>query len=148
MSIQSYIPVWLFLLGILVPLTYKYTNKISQRFETLVSAIDEHNANQGLDWSSDSREIALDYLIPYRNKCISDYLSKYDISKREYIESLSTQVSKPYLLILSYLLNWITLFCGILAVGIYTQYGLQAIPEYLLYLFILTVVDIFLYVIN
>jgi len=114
--------------------------KSSSRFNEFVEQVDAQNAELGLDRSVDEKELALDYLIPYRDKRIQQYVDRNDFSKNAYIEMLREEVAKPIPLIAYLIVFGITLLYGFSGPLVYEMTGLTFVAEYLLGFLVLTLI--------
>jgi hypothetical protein len=114
--------------------------KSRSQFNDFVERVDAQNAELGLNRSVDEKELALDYLLPYREEHIEQYVERNDFSKSAYIEALREEVDKPVPLIAYLTIFGITLLYGFSGPLVYELTGLTFIAEYLVGFLILILV--------
>lgn len=142
------VPLWIFILSVIIKITWDSPGILDNFFEKYSARVKRANANIGLDRGKDESQLLLDFLIPFRDEVMSDYLDGYDLSINSYHRHLLDEIGRPYLLILYFLIHILTIFAALSGILIYWISGFTFAYEYLGILIVLLIVDIILYLYN
>lgn len=140
--VQIYGSIWAALLTTSILMVNWIDKKYHYLFDNFVDEIRSHNASLGLDRSVDEKEIALDFLLFYREDNIEQYMEQNDFSKRDYIDKFNNEIGKPLGLIAYSITFGITLLYGFSGPMVYKITGLSFAEEYLVGFLILILIPI------
>lgn len=145
MTYEQAAAAWVGTTGTVILMSKWLWGNARRQFDDLAAEIKGRNADLGLDYSVDARDLARDYLTPLGGGSLERYADRNGISRVRYVSVLREDVGRPYSLALS-----VALLAALLAVTfsgpvVYRLWGLSPAAEYFAALYALVLANLAAY---